>query len=62
MRLSIGAIVRQPINARAAPYHSCKNDSGGLAWPVTSETALENAEAGGTIYSSHSAKRPLVCS
>ena len=39
----MGAIVRQPIKARATSYHSCKNDSGGLAWPMTSETALENA-------------------
>ena len=31
----MGAIVRQPIKVRAAPYLSCKNDSGGLAWPVT---------------------------
>ena len=41
--LLMGAIMRQPIRARATPYHSCKNDSGGPAWPATSETALENA-------------------
>ena len=28
--------------ARAAPYLSCKNDSGGQAWLVTSGTASEN--------------------
>ena len=43
MRLLTGAIVRQPIKVRAAPYLSCKNDSGGLAWPVTSGTASGNA-------------------
>ena len=32
MRLSMGAIGRQPIKVRAAPYLSCKNDSGGRAW------------------------------
>ena len=43
MQLLTGAIVRQPIKARAAPYLSCKNDSGGLAWLVTSETTSGNA-------------------
>ena len=43
MQLLTGAIVRQPIKVRAAPYLSCKNDSGGLAWPVTSGTASGNA-------------------
>ena len=43
MRLLMGAIVRQPIKVRAAPYLSCKNDSGGLAWPVTSGTTSGNA-------------------
>ena len=42
MQLSMGAIVRQPIKARAAPYLSCKNDSGGQAWLMTSETTSEN--------------------
>ena len=43
MRLLMGAIVRQPIKVRAAPYLSCKNDSGGRAWPATSGTASGNA-------------------
>ena len=34
--------MRQPIKARATPYLSCKNDSGGPAWLVTSETASGN--------------------
>ena len=42
MQLLTGAIMRQHIKARAAPYLSCKNDSGGQAWLVTSETASEN--------------------
>ena len=42
MRLLMGAIVRQPIRVRATPYLSCKNDSGGLAWLMTSETASGN--------------------
>ena len=43
MQLLTGAIGRQPIKVRAAPYLSCKNNSGGLAWPVTSGTASGNA-------------------
>ena len=43
MQVLMGAIVRQPIKARATPYLSCKNDSGGLAWLVTSETTSGNA-------------------
>ena len=39
---SMVAIMRQLIKARAAPYLSCKNDSGGQAWLVTSGTASEN--------------------
>ena len=31
------------IKVRATPYLSCKNDSGGQAWPMTSGTASENA-------------------
>ena len=42
MQLSTGAIGRQPIKARAAPYLSCKNDSGGLAWLATSGIASGN--------------------
>ena len=42
MQLLMGAIVRQHIEARATPYLSCKNDSGGQAWLVTSETTSEN--------------------
>ena len=43
MQLLTGAIGRQPIKARADPYLSCKNDSGGLAWLATSGNASENA-------------------
>ena len=43
MGFLMGAIMRQPIKVRATPYLSCKNDSGGLAWPVTSGTASGNA-------------------
>ena len=40
MWLLMGDTVRQPTKVRAAPYHSCKSDSGGLAQPVTSETRI----------------------
>ena len=43
MRLLMGAIMRQPIKVRATPYLSCKSDSGGPAWPATSETVSGNA-------------------
>ena len=36
-------VVPQVHRARATPYRSCKNNSGGLACPATLETALENA-------------------
>ena len=36
------AIVWQLTKARATSYLSCKNDSGGQAWLMTSGTASEN--------------------
>ena len=42
MWLLTGAIGRQPIKVRADPCLLCKNDSGGLAWPVTSGTTSGN--------------------
>ena len=63
MWLLTGAIVRQPTKVRATPYHSCKNDSGDLAWPVTSGTASGNAVGVRSLRPPHLAPmRPLACS
>ena len=55
----MGAIGRQPIKVRAAPYLSCKNDSGGPAWPMTSGTASGNAVGARNL---RLPLRPLTCS
>ena len=53
MRPLMGAIMRQPIKVRVAPYLSCKNDSGGLACPVTSGTASGNAVSAKSLRPPH---------
>ena len=51
--LLMGAIMRQPIKVRATPYLSCKNDSGGLAWPMISGTASGNAAGARSLRLPH---------
>ena len=53
MRLLTGAIMKQPTKVRAAPYLSCKNNSGGLAWPVTSGTASGNVVSARSLRLPH---------
>ena len=60
----MGTIGRQPIKARADPYLSCKNDSGGPVWLTTSGTASENAVIARSFKATPPVAplRPLTCS
>ena len=47
------AIVRQHTKVNAAPYLSCKSNSGGQVWPVTSGTASKSVVVVGNLRLPH---------
>ena len=53
VQLLMVAIVRQRTRANVAPYPSCKSDSGGQVWPVTSGTASKSVVAAGSLRLPH---------
>ena len=53
VRLLMVAIMRQHTRANAAPYPSCRSNSGGQVWPMTSETTSKSVVAAGSLRLPH---------